>query len=150
MAAKANKVSTSIRLLTDLRERVDDKLHILKKTKQKLSFDAAVHQALELWLATGTPPKASTEVKSTAKPGAITDGIHPVGAGHTMKVELRTIRESLLGTIRELDRTIENVQDHGIPGSDIAATARELLGRKEPGVGRRKEHPGTVGKRGAG
>jgi hypothetical protein len=50
LADKADKVQTSVRIPVDLRRRVDDRLHQLRYTAERTSFEGAIHQALELWL----------------------------------------------------------------------------------------------------
>jgi len=60
MGTKTNKKSTSIRLDSELRRRVDQKLLDRKYGDSKLTFEGAVHEALELWLRSGqrSPPPA--------------------------------------------------------------------------------------------
>lgn len=116
------KISTSIRLDADLQMRVDDKLHALKKAGQKMSFQAAFHEALEQWVS-GTPSSGS----SKAVPAIDTHA----SQHHNAQVEkLKRLEESKLEIIDKLGRIV----------TEEAGILREI--KANPRSGGRVDSPG--------
>ena len=117
------KISTSIRLDPDLQVRVDDKLHALKKAGQKMSFQAAFHEAFECWLALGTThDSSSTEIPQI--------DLHAPQHHNALVEKLKRIEKDKLETIGRLDTLI--TEEAGIL-REIEANPRHRGRNNTPG-----------------
>ena len=112
MEKTPNKVmKTSIRLVPDLRKRVDETIHRLRWTPDKVTFEQAVQAGLELWIEqqTKVPERTTPAPKSKSQLKSRGQGMQNVSAEEAAWLQklLRVLRSGEQSAVQAVTSNIE-------------------------------------------